>query len=130
MYLLDTNTVSYFMRGEGRVGQRILACRRNELAISSLSDYELWIGALKACWSVARIETMFTGLAHMSRIDFTSREAHAAARISAALSATGQTIGLMDSLIAGVALSYEAIFVTRNLREFRRVPGLNVEDWY
>lgn len=130
MYLLDTNIVSYFLRGEGNVGRRMLALPYHELAISSLSDYELWRGALIAQWSTARMETTFAGLARFPRLEFTSRDARVAAQISASLSAVGQPIGHVDSLIAGVALANGVVLVTRNTREFGRIPGLRVEDWY
>lgn len=45
------------------------------------------------------------------------------------LERTGRAIGRFDMLIAGHALSEGATLVTHNTREFRRVPGLVVEDW-
>ncbi len=39
-------------------------------------------------------------------------------------------IGSMDTLIAGSALARRATLVTHNVREFRRVKGLRIEDWY
>ena len=42
----------------------------------------------------------------------------------------GKPIGPHDALIAATALAHGATLVTRNLREFRRVKGLRVEDWY
>ena len=38
-------------------------------------------------------------------------------------------IGSMDLKIAAIALSREATVLSRNLADFRRVPGLNMEDW-
>ena len=130
MYLLDTNTVSYFLRGEGDVARRMLACRREDLALSSLTDYELWMGVFKARWPQARVEKMFSGLAHLPRLNFTAMEAALAAQTAAALAAAGRSIGVIDGLIAGVALAHQAILVTRNVREFARIGGLRVEDWY
>ncbi len=46
------------------------------------------------------------------------------------LARRGQLIGPNDVLIAAIALSVQAIVVTRNTREFKRVPGLAVEDWH
>lgn len=39
-------------------------------------------------------------------------------------------IGPFDQLIAGIALANNMTLITRNTREFERVPGLRVEDWY
>jgi tRNA(fMet)-specific endonuclease VapC len=48
----------------------------------------------------------------------------------ALLQKTGTPIGPMDTLIAGTALAHGAVVVTRNIREFKRVRGLRVEDWF
>jgi tRNA(fMet)-specific endonuclease VapC len=47
-----------------------------------------------------------------------------------ALEARGLPIGPLDVLIAGTALAHGATLVTRNLREFSRVEGLKLENWY
>ena len=57
-------------------------------------------------------------------------EVRQAARIRATLEQRGEPIGPIDVLIAGTALAQTAVLVTRNVREFERVPGLQVEDWY
>jgi tRNA(fMet)-specific endonuclease VapC len=50
--------------------------------------------------------------------------------LDAALSAAGTPSVSMDTLMAGSALARHATLVTRNVREFRRVKGLKIEDWY
>ncbi|HSO72893.1 MAG TPA: VapC toxin family PIN domain ribonuclease, partial [Thermodesulfobacteriota bacterium] len=57
-------------------------------------------------------------------------EALAAASIRTALEKQGQLIGPYDILIAAIALSNKGILVTPNAREFARVKGLLLEDWY
>ena len=51
------------------------------------------------------------------------------ARLWADLAAQGQPIGAHDLWIAAACLSQRLSVVTCNLREFRKVPGLDVEDW-
>lgn len=57
-------------------------------------------------------------------------EAVAAAKVRAGLEAKGTPIGPLDTLIAGTALAAGGTLVTRNVKEFRRVDGLLVENWY
>lgn len=54
---------------------------------------------------------------------------HHYGRIRSALEKSGKTIGPLDLLIAAHALALDATLITHNAREFRRVPGLEVEDW-
>jgi predicted nucleic acid-binding protein len=51
------------------------------------------------------------------------------ARARASLRRRGRPIGAYDVLIAGRALAHGLILVTSNVREFKQVEGLNVEDW-
>ena len=63
-------------------------------------------------------------------LPFGVEEAKAAAALRARLESAGAPIRPMDTLIAGTALAHRGVLVTRNVREFGRVPGLAVEDWY
>ena len=63
-------------------------------------------------------------------LPFGIEEAKAAAALRARLEQEGTPIGPMDTLIAGTALAHRGVLVTRNVREFGRVPGLTVQNWY
>ncbi len=63
-------------------------------------------------------------------VAFDRHAAKASAEVRVALEKRGQPIGPVDTLIAGTALACQATLVTRNTREFRRVDGLLVEDWF
>jgi tRNA(fMet)-specific endonuclease VapC len=53
-----------------------------------------------------------------------------AAEVSGVLLRAGKVIGTMDTLIAGIALANNATLVTHNTKEFRRVRGLHLADWF
>lgn len=63
-------------------------------------------------------------------VPFDSNAALTAAKIRAQLEQLGTPIGPMDILIAGAALALQATLVTHNIKEFSRVPGLALIDWY
>jgi tRNA(fMet)-specific endonuclease VapC len=69
------------------------------------------------------------GLGHIQRVPFDSAAAITAAHIRIELEKRGSTIGPLDMLIAGTAVSRGAALVTNNAAEFSRVPGLRVQDW-
>lgn len=66
----------------------------------------------------------------MQVLPFDSECAAHAARIRAELEAAGKPIGPHDTLIAATTLRYQATLVTRNVREFSRVPGLQCLTWH
>ena len=53
-----------------------------------------------------------------------------AAKLQVDLEGLGCSIGPLDTLIAATALAHGATLVTNNIREFQRVPGLKLEDWF
>lgn len=130
MYALDANSVSYFLKGKGRVGQRLLSVSPSEVGLPAVVLYELEHGALRSSASRDLQSRLGALLDAIQVLPFGEAEAHRAARIRADLEATGKPIGPHDLLIAATALEQRAVLVTHNVREFRRVKGLAVEDWY
>ena len=82
----------------------------------------------------ARKQSLLTALdrlcASVEVVPFDARAAEAAAGIRTALEQSGSLIGPIDIQIASVALSRGAVLVTHNTREFERVAGLLLQDWY
>ncbi len=129
MYLLDTNTLIYFFKGMGRVAEVLLSKSPKDIAISSISLYELEVGVAKSINPQKRQKQLESLTSRIAVIPFASREAEVTAKIRAELENQGAPIGPLDTLIAGIALSSNAILVTNNTREFSRVEGLTIEDW-
>ena len=134
MYLLDTNTLSYVARGEGGVGARMLSMKRDAVAIPAIVAYELRYGLarLDPLRPITRALTENVGslLAALRIVAFDDECAAAAAALRADLERAGTPLGPIDILIAATALATRAVLVTRNTREFGRVRGLMLEDWY
>ena len=89
--------------------------------------HELFYGAFKSRRegrNLDRLDAM-----RFPVIDFDRDDARQAGLVRAELAARGTPIGPYDVLIAGQALARNLTLVTRNTREFSRVPELRVEDW-
>lgn len=130
MFLLDTNTLIYYFKGQGRVAEQLLATPPNQVAVSTVSLHELETGLRKSSHATQRRKQLdaFVSAARVWVLDQAAAVAAAEARV--ALESKGRPIGPLDTLIAGIALAHGATLVTRNLREFSRVPRLDVTDWY
>lgn len=129
-YLLDTCTVSDFVKGQPGVMARIKATPPNLIAVSALTrmevDYGLALNAERARKLTPVLDAFFSVV---TTLPFDETDARAAAAIRAALKTKGQPIGAYDVLIAGTAVARGMLVVTSNLGEFQRVSGLQVEDW-
>ncbi len=132
-YMLDTNICSFIMRkNPPQVLQRLqhAAEAGNRLVISAITYAELRYGA--ASPKAPRAVTAWID-ALVQRLDdvlpWDSDAVDASAKLMRQLLDAGTPIGPNDTGIAGHALATQCIVVTNNTREFRRVPGLLVEDW-
>jgi tRNA(fMet)-specific endonuclease VapC len=130
VFVLDTNTLIYFFKGEGGVAGRLLATPPASIAIPAVVLFELETGIAKSASPSRRRQQLATLLDVLTVLPFGVAEARAAAGARAALEVAGRPIGPLDLLIAGTALASRATLVTRNTREFGRVPDLVVEDWF
>jgi tRNA(fMet)-specific endonuclease VapC len=130
MYALDTNTLSYFFKGIGNVGKRLLATSPSEIAIPSVVLFELEFGLTRSGRYEQRRAQLQEILSLTVALPFGPAAARASAQIRSELERLGTPIGPYDLLIAGTALSHGAILVTHNTGEFGRIPGLVLEDWH
>jgi len=130
VYALDTNTVLDYFRGRGNVAANLLAVPPSEVALPAIVAYEVWVGVLGSQNAKRRQAQYEQFLATVEVLPFDLAVGRRAAELRQALEPRGEGIGPMDTLIAATALAHNATLVTRNLREFKRVPGLQLADWH
>ena len=127
-YMLDADTVTYALRGQGLVAARLLEHRPSDLCISSITLAELHFGAeARRSQKIRRAIRTFTK--DVAAVPFDEASAERFGVVAAALATRGQPIGVYDTLVAAQALCLGLTFVTNNTRHFSRVPGLSVENW-
>jgi len=123
MMLADSDVLIDFLRGKGPAVERIqLEVGTGRLHTTTVNAFELISGA-QSPRDREKVGTLLAAL-HVLSLDFAAAE-HAA-RVRQELEEQGQGIGTADYLIAGVCLAHGATFLTRNLKHFRRVPGLKL----
>ena len=126
-YLLDTNAIIALLKSQPRLLARLHRHRPQDIGLPVIVLHELLYGAYKSqrvVENLARVDAL-----QFEVLDFDQEDARRAAEIRAVLGAAGAQIGSYDVLIAGQALERGLILVTRNVGEFSRVEGLQVEDW-
>jgi tRNA(fMet)-specific endonuclease VapC len=130
IFALDTNSIAYFFRGEGRVGERVLAKRPRDIVVPALVAYELRYGVARLHNAKRRAAQLESFLSTTSILPFDDDCTRIAGRVRAKLEQAGESIGPINVLIAATALAANAILVTRNVGEFERVDALVIENWY
>ena len=129
-YLLDTNTIIYAYRGHAPCRQQLARTERGQLYFSAVVLFELEVGLCKSDNPTRLRGFVADVMARSTFLPLDAESARLAARVRAQLEAQGQPIGPYDLLIAGTALAHGLTVVTHNQREFARVPGLRLADWY
>lgn len=135
LHVLDTDILTLLQDGHAKVVARVATYRPDEIAITIVSVEEQWSGwyrLLRRAKQPAvlakaydRLTTAMRSLGRMSLLSFSEPAIHRAK----ALQLQRLNVRKMDLRIAALALENQAIVVTRNVRDFGRVPGLTVEDW-
>ena len=127
-YMLDTNMVSYLIKGHEIVARRVASAPMASLCISAVTEGELHFGLAKRPEAKRLHNAVNELLKCVDVFAWDSVVAQTYGLVRADLERSGKTLGSLDMLIAAHAVCTEAILVT-NDRAFHQVPGLSIEDW-
>ena len=135
VYVLDTDILSLYQRGHPVVMSNVDSRSSQELAISVITvEEELagWYNLLRKVRDSDDLATVYQRLADaipvLARWAILPMTRSAITRYET-LKSLKLNVRKMDLRIAAIVLDHGGILVTRNLRDFQRVPGLVVEDW-
>jgi tRNA(fMet)-specific endonuclease VapC len=129
-YILDTDICSYIMkRSHPALLDRIRATPIADQGVSVVTVAELLYGVKLSVWPKRTRAAFDAFIRHVEVIEWSALAAEHYADIRANLKLRGEMIGANDLLIAAHARSLKSVLVTNNVREFRRVKGLKVENW-
>jgi tRNA(fMet)-specific endonuclease VapC len=130
IYLLDTNIVSYWMRGDGKLINRIKRQKPSDLSICTVTLAEIYYGIEK---SPAKKKERRNKIEHIhSQLEvypFDELAARQYSKIRTQLEKDGIVISERDLQIAAIARANKLVVVTANAKEFNRIVKLEVEDW-
>jgi tRNA(fMet)-specific endonuclease VapC len=128
-YLLDTNIVIYVVKRRPIEVLTLFNRHHGRMAISAITLAELIHGAEKSASIEKNIAVVEDFVSRLSVLPYDDKAAWQYGSICASLEKIGQPIGVNDLHIAAHARSLGLTLITNNLGEFKRVPGLLVENW-
>lgn len=137
MYLLDTDTLTHLYAGHERVMQRLQHAQDSNVGTTIISKIEILRGRIEAMRKAADGEQLLRAQTYFIQSEALLEEfliipvdPKAATIFDLLRKASGvKKIGHADLMIASLALAHSATLVTRNLRHFRKVPRLQLENW-
>ena len=128
-YMLDTNIVIYTIKNRPAKLRKLFKKHSGQTCISTVTLGELIYGAEKSTQPEKNLADIEGFAARIDISDFNPSAAAHFGQLRAELTKKGKPIGPYDLMIAGHARSLGLILVTNNLKEFKRVPGLRVDNW-
>lgn len=129
-YMLDTNICIYLIKKKPKtVLERFKELNIGDICISSITFAELEYGVAKSQHSTKNKIALTKFLSAIEILPYTGESAADFGKIRAYLEKKGQIIGAYDLMIASHALAENLILVTNNVKEFKRVPNLKIENW-
>jgi tRNA(fMet)-specific endonuclease VapC len=128
--LLDTDIVSYFLRGHSAVEKHISAYldEYSKLQFSIFTQYEI-ISGLRYRDARNHLQRFRKFMVFNRVIPLTEQSVEIATEVYATLRSEGHTIDDIDILIASIALEHDWHLVTNNTKHFAPIPNLIVENW-
>ncbi len=128
--LLDTNTCIYFLnRASEKVVQQFKELSPSQIKLPSITVAELYYGAEKSKFKAKNREKVKRFVSTFEIISFDEKVCTAYAKIRHSLERLGTPVGPMDLLISSIGLAYNFTVVTNNIKEFKRVKGLKLQNW-
>ncbi len=128
--LLDTNTCIYFLnRASEKVVQQFKELSPSQIKLPSITVAELYYGAEKSNFKAKNREKVKRFVSTFEIVSFDEKACTAYAKIRHSLERSGTPVGPMDLLIASIGLAHNFTVVTNNIKEFKRVKGLKLQNW-
>jgi len=128
--MLDTNICIYLIKEHpASVLDRFAFHPVGDIGVSVITLAELECGITKSSRPARNRAALEQFVSPLEVASFDHPATTAYGRLRTILEKKGQPIGSMDLLIAAHAISLDARLITHNVKEFRKVPGLRIEDW-
>jgi len=129
MFLIDTDTLIYVLKGKQTVVENLRIHLEDPMYISSISMMELYYGAYKSQLvdaNLARLKTIENSFQILSPGQEISE---IFGKTKARLETEGTRLDDLDLIIAAIALTNNLILVTNNQKHFSRIQGLKLTNW-
>ncbi|MGD2272977.1 MAG: type II toxin-antitoxin system VapC family toxin [Desulfobacterales bacterium] len=129
MFLIDTDTIIYNLKGNDAVTKNLQRHIEDPIKISIVTLMELYFGAYeseKVAVNLAKVRTLENSF-EVIAADKGSAEIHG--MLKATLEKSGTPLDDFDLIIAACALAHNLILVTNNIKHFSRVEGLKLTSW-
>jgi predicted nucleic acid-binding protein len=133
MYLFDTDTIINIFKKKpsNKLLRKLQAIGPPDQHISTITISEIVYGAYKSPRPDYHMDNLQNVLLPaVNIVGFDSRAAYICGRLRAQLEKKGTSVSFADLQIGAIAMANELILISGNIKHFKRIPGLSVENWF
>ena len=128
-YLLDTNICVYWLKGNELIEQKIISVGMDNVALSFINVSELYYGAYKSQRIESNLNMVRQLTEQLNVVESDEAICEIFGKLKAELEGAGAIIDDADLLIAACAKVHGLVLVTNNMKHFKRIKGLKLENW-
>lgn len=129
MIVLDTDTISYFLKGIPSVVERFKNTATDVMYTTIINRSELLYGAYYSGENKQRLDKINGFLQCIPILPFNTQSSTIFAENKASLRRAGLTVADFDLLIASIVLAHDALLITNNHKDFSKIKGIRLENW-
>ncbi len=128
-FILDTDICIYWLKGNEDIEKKIIRHRLENVFITVITECELFYGAFKSQRKEKNLAVVENLRKKIRTLHTGEGVSHTYGKTKSDLDAKGQMLDDADILIVSIAFSNNATLVTNNIRHFKRIRGLKIENW-
>ncbi len=128
MYCIDTDIVIEYLRGNAKIVKKVEELK-DKISLTQITLLELHFGAYISDKKEERLKQIKELIGQFNIIDFNTESLNNFGIIKSDLMKKGLSLDNFDLCIASLALSHNKILVTNNVKHFKRIEKLRVENW-
>ena len=128
-YLLDTDTLIYWFKGNQNIEKTVVHIGLQDMGYSIISHAELYFGAYNSQQKQKNLNAIQIIQQKLALVNFNAESAQLFGKIKTELKQQGNIILDADIMIASIAISHGLILVTNNEKHFQRISDLSIENW-
>lgn len=128
-YILDTDTIIYYFKGNEKLNEHISKCSIDKLNTTIINHAELYFGAYHSNRKKENIDLLDTFFSKINVLDLCHESSKIFGEQKAILKKSGNNLADMDLMIASICIQNSLTLVTNNFKHFERLKNLNIENW-
>ncbi|MBI5447859.1 MAG: PIN domain-containing protein [Gammaproteobacteria bacterium] len=128
-YVLDTDTLIYFLKGNESIYERIASFSHGDITTTIINHSELFFGAFNSAYKKKNLQKVSDFFDNIIVLPYCMESSLIFSEQKSLLKKQGKILADLDLMIASIVIKNEGVLVTNNTRHFERIKKLRIDNW-